>query len=120
MPSPLTLPRRCEILEPLGCTIAERSSWRRPPADAAAAGVASLILEKAPDARRRCELTPLAFWSQNALSSNDIVLTREAVDELASYMRERLELRPVGFRPVDDCVEIKFQAPHAIDAMLSL
>ena len=42
----------------------------------------------------------LAFWSQNALQTNDVVLTREAVDELASYMRERLELRPVGFRPV--------------------
>ena len=26
-------PRRSEILEPLGCTIAERSSWRRPPDD---------------------------------------------------------------------------------------
>ena len=97
---PTGLPRRAEILEPLGCTIAERSSWRRPPADAAAEGVAALILEKAPDARRRCELTPLAFWAQNALQTNDVVLTREAVDELASYMRERLELRPVGFRPV--------------------
>ena len=97
---PTGLPRRAEVLEPLGCTIAERSSWRRPPADAAAEGLASLILEKAPDARRRCELTPLAFWAQNALGSNDVVLTREAVDELASYMRERLELRPVGFRPV--------------------
>ena len=105
MPSPLTLPRRAEILEPLGCTIAERSSWRRPPADAAAEGLAALILEKAPDARRRCELTPLAFWAQNALQTNDVVLTREAVDELASYMRERLELRPVGFRPV--AVEIR-------------
>ena len=102
---PTGLPRRSEILQPLGCTIAERSSWRRPPADAAAAGVAALILEKASDARRRCELTPLAFWSQNALSSNDVVLTREAVDELASYMRERLELRPVGFRPAAVCVE---------------
>ena len=100
MPSPLTLPRRSEVLEPLGVTIAERSSWRRPPADAAAEGVAALILEKAPDARRRCELTPLAFWAQNALQTNDVVLTREAVDELASYMRERLELRPVGFRAV--------------------
>ena len=95
-----TSPRRAEILKPLGCTTAARSSWRRPPADAAAEGVAALILEKAPDARRRCELTPLAFWSQNALQTNDVVLTREAVDELASYMRERLELRPVGFRPV--------------------
>ncbi len=100
MPSPLTLPRRSEILEPLGASIEERSSWRRPPADAAAAGLAALILDKAPDARRRCELTPLAFWSQNALGSNDVVLTREAVDELASYMRERLELRPVGFRGI--------------------
>jgi len=100
MPSPLTLPRRCEVLEPLGASIEERSSWRRPPADAAAEGLAALILEKAPDARRRCELTPLAFWSQNALQTNDVVLTREAVDELASYMRERLELRPVGFRGI--------------------
>ena len=100
MPSPLTLPRRAEVLEPLGVNIAERSSWRRPPADAAAEGLAALILETAPDARRRCELTPLAFWAQNALQTNDVVLTREAVDELASYMRERLELRPVGFRPV--------------------
>ena len=100
MPSPLTLPRRSEILEPLGTTIAERSSWRRPPADAAAEGLAALILEKAPDARRRCELTPLAFWAQNALQTNDVVLTREAVDELASYMKERLELRPVGFRGI--------------------
>ena len=100
MPSPLTLPRRAEVLEPLGCTIAERSSWRRPPADAAAEGVAALILEKAPERRKPCELTPLAFWAQNALQTNDVVLTREAVDELASYMRERLELRPVGFRSV--------------------
>jgi hypothetical protein len=113
MPSPLTLPRRAEIMEPLGCTIAERSSWRRPPADAAAEGVAALILEKAPGARRRCELTPLAFWAQNALQTNDVVLTREAVDELASYMRERLELRPVGFRPVDGCVEINHRADAA-------
>ena len=97
---PTGLPRRAEILEPLGCTIAERSSWRRPPADAAAEGVAALILEKAPGARRRCELTPLAFWAQNAFQTNDVVLTREAVDELASYMRERLELRPVGFRGI--------------------
>ena len=55
MPAPSTLPRRAEILEPLGASIEERSSWRRPPADAAAEGVAALILEKAPDARRRCE-----------------------------------------------------------------
>ena len=105
MPSPLTLPRRAEILEPLGCTIAERSSWRRPPDDVKVDGVAALILEKAPERRKPCELTPLAFWSQNALQTNDVVLTREAVDELASYMRERLELRPVGFRPV--AVEIR-------------
>jgi len=100
MPSPLTLPRRAEILDPLGCAIAERSSWRRPPDDVAIEGVAALILEKAPERRKPCELTPLAFWSQNALGSNDVVLTREAVDELASYMRERLELRPVGFRGI--------------------
>ena len=100
MPAPTALPRRCEILEPLGCAIAERSSWRRPPADAAAEGVAALILEKAPERRKPCELTPLAFWAQNALQTNDVVLTREAVDELASYMRERLELRPVGFRGI--------------------
>jgi hypothetical protein len=106
---PTGLPRRAEILEPLGCTIAERSSWRRPPADAAAEGVAALILEKAPERRKPCELTPLAFWAQNALNSNDVVLTREAVDELASYMRERLELRPVGFRPVAVCVEITIE-----------
>ena len=97
---PTGLPRRAEILEPLGASIAERSSWRRPPADAAAEGVAALILEKAPERRKPCELTPLAFWAQNALQTNDVVLTREAVDELASYMRERLELRPVGFRSV--------------------
>ena len=113
MPAPTALPRRSEILEPLGCTIAERSSWRRPPADAAAEGLAALILEKAPERRKPCELTPLAFWSQNALQTNDVVLTREAVDELASYMRERLELRPVGFRPVDGCVEINHRADAA-------
>ncbi len=97
---PTGLPRRCEVLEPLGCTIAERSSWRRPPDDVKVDGVAALILEKAPERRKPCELTPLAFWAQNALQMNDVLLTREAVDELASYMRERLELRPVGFRPV--------------------
>ena len=97
---PTGLPRRAEILEPLGASIAERSSWRRPPDDVKVDGVAALILEKAPERRKPCELTPLAFWSQNALQTNDVVLTREAVDELASYMRERLELRPVGFRPV--------------------
>ena len=100
MPPPLTLPRRSEILEPLGASMAERSSWRRPPDDVKVDGLAALILEKAPERRKPCELTPLAFWSQNALQTNDVVLTREAVDELASYMRERLELRPVGFRPV--------------------
>ena len=102
---PTGLPRRAEILEPLGCTIAERSSWRRPPDDVKVDGVAALILEKAPDARRRCELTPLAFWAQNALQTNDVVLTREAVDELSAYVKERLELRPVGFRPI--AVEIR-------------
>ena len=100
MPSPLTLPRRSEILEPLGASMAERSSWRRPPDDVKVDGLAALILEKAPERRKPCELTPLAFWAQNALQTNDVVLTREAVDELASYMRERLELRPVGFRGI--------------------
>ena len=95
---PTGLPRRAEILEPLGASIAERSSWRRPPDDVKVDGVAALIL--APERRKPCELTPLAFWAQNALQTNDVVLTREAVDELASYMSERLELRPVGFRPV--------------------
>ena len=100
MPPPLTLPRRSEILEPLGASMAERSSWRRPPDDVKVDGLAALILEKAPERRKPCELTPLAFWAQNGLQTNDVVLTREAVDELASYMRERLELRPVGFRGI--------------------
>ena len=99
MPAPGALPRRAEVLEPLGARIAERSAWRRRPRDDEVTdGIAALILEKAPGARRPCELSPLAFLSQNALGSSSVIWTREAVAELASYARERLELRPVETR----------------------
>jgi hypothetical protein len=99
MPAPGALPRRAEVLEPLGARIAERSAWRRRPRDDEVTdGIAALILQKAPGARRPCELTPLAFWSQNAMDSSNVIWTREAVAELASYARERLKLRPVETR----------------------
>ena len=117
------LPRRDELLELFEVECGPRTRWRpkwapesrrkvvldglglreegdeRKVFDAAALAVPDLLLIATAAERHGCEFAPFSYFVQNNYDPR-YCLTHEAVRELATYLKDRIAIKPLGFRDV--------------------